>query len=196
MPTALHEQNAVLGRANRMLAPRVSRIATAFSRVSKLNPQWMNKTLRTGMPVRPAVIALRDRAYAMPEPGGPVRLLVLGGSQGARVLSEIVPAALERLPEAMRARLVVNQQCRSEDLEMASDTYIAAGIKAELATFFHDVPARLAAAHLVIVAVRRLDRGRTDGDRPALDPGALPVSRSTITRPPMPMPSPRRAAAG
>ncbi len=150
VPTALHEQNAVLGRANRMLAPRVSRIATAFSRVSKLNPQWMNKTLRTGMPVRPAVIALRDRAYAMPEPGGPVRLLVLGGSQGARVLSEIVPAALERLPEAMRARLVVNQQCRSEDLEMASDTYIAAGIKAELATFFHDVPERLAAAHLVV----------------------------------------------
>jgi len=150
IPTALHEQNAVLGRANRMLAPRVSRIATAFSRVSYLNPQWMNKTLRTGMPVRPAVMAVRDRAYTAPDAQGPVRILILGGSQGARILSEIVPAALARLPAAMRARLSINQQCRAEDLEMASAAYTAAGIKAELATFFHDVPERLADAHLVV----------------------------------------------
>jgi UDP-N-acetylglucosamine--N-acetylmuramyl-(pentapeptide) pyrophosphoryl-undecaprenol N-acetylglucosamine transferase len=150
IPTALHEQNAVLGRANRMLAPRVSRIATAFSRVSHLNPEWMKKTLRTGMPVRPAVIAMRTRGYEPPDTQGAVHILVLGGSQGARILSEVVPAALARLPQTMRARLMVEQQCRAEDLGMAGAAYAEAGIKAELATFFHNVPERLAAAHLVV----------------------------------------------
>jgi len=150
IPTALHEQNAVLGRANRLLAPRVTRIATAFSRVSYLNPEWMKKTLRTGMPVRPAVIAMRERAYEPPDTQGTVRILVLGGSQGARILSEVVPAALAQLPQTMRARLAVEQQCRAEDLERAGVAYHEAGIKAELATFFHDVPERLATAHLVV----------------------------------------------
>lgn len=150
LPTALHEQNAVLGRANRLLASRVTRIATAFSRVSHLNPEYLKKALRTGMPVRPAVIALRDRAYAPPRHGEIVNVLVLGGSQGARILSEVVPAALVRLPDALRARLSVVQQCRAEDIEGARAAYAAAGVKAELATFFQDVPERLAAAHLVV----------------------------------------------
>jgi UDP-N-acetylglucosamine--N-acetylmuramyl-(pentapeptide) pyrophosphoryl-undecaprenol N-acetylglucosamine transferase len=150
IPTALHEQNAVLGRANRLLAPRVTRIATVFSRVSHLNTEYLKKTLRTGMPVRPAVIAMRDRAYAPPGPNDPIRILVMGGSQGARILSEVVPAALTRLPEAMQSRLVVEQQCRAEDIDGPRAAYAAAGIKAELASFFHDVPERLAGAHLVI----------------------------------------------
>lgn len=150
VPTALHEQNAVLGRANRLLAPRVTKIATVFSRVSHLNPEYLKKALRTGMPVRPGVIAMRDRAYVAPGTGDPVRILIMGGSQGARILSEVVPAALARLPDALKARLVIEQQCRAEDIEGPRAAYASAGIKAELATFFHDVPERLAATHLVI----------------------------------------------
>jgi len=150
VPTALHEQNAVLGRANRLVAPRVTRIGTAFAHVAHLKPAWLGKVVRTGMPVRPAVVAVRNRAYAPPEASGIVRILVLGGSQGARVLSEVVPAALARLPAALRARLRIDQQCRPEDLDAASAVYAAAAIKAELAVFFQDVPERLAAAHLVI----------------------------------------------
>jgi len=150
VPTAVHEQNAVLGRANRMLAPRVTRIATAFARVSQLHEAWRGKVVHTGMPVRPQVIAARDRSYAPPAAAAPVRILVTGGSQGARILSDVVPAALARLPETLRARLAVVQQCRAEDLEGATRAYAAAGIAAELATFFHDIPDRLAAAHLVI----------------------------------------------
>jgi UDP-N-acetylglucosamine--N-acetylmuramyl-(pentapeptide) pyrophosphoryl-undecaprenol N-acetylglucosamine transferase len=150
LPTALHEQNAVLGRANRLLASRVTRIAIAFSRVSHLNPEYLKKVLRTGMPVRPAVIALRDRAYVPPRDGETVNILVLGGSQGARILSEVVPAALARLPDALKSRLSIVQQCRAEDLDGARAAYAAAGIKAELATFFQDVPERLAVAHLVV----------------------------------------------
>jgi UDP-N-acetylglucosamine--N-acetylmuramyl-(pentapeptide) pyrophosphoryl-undecaprenol N-acetylglucosamine transferase len=150
VPTAVHEQNAVLGRANRLLAPRVTRIATAFARVALLRDAWRPKVAQTGMPVRPGVIAVRDRAYLPPSPTEPVRLLVVGGSQGARILSDVVPAALARLPEAAKARLVVVQQCRAEDLEGAKSVYAAAGIKAELATFFGDIPERLASAHLVI----------------------------------------------
>ncbi|HEY1721859.1 MAG TPA: undecaprenyldiphospho-muramoylpentapeptide beta-N-acetylglucosaminyltransferase [Magnetospirillaceae bacterium] len=150
VPTALHEQNAVLGRANRLLAPRVTRIATVFSRVSHLNPEYLKKVLCTGMPVRPAIIAMRNNAYAPPGSNDAIRILIMGGSQGARILSEVVPAALARLSEALKVRLVVEQQCRAEDIEAARAAYATAGINAELASFFHDVPDRLARAHLVI----------------------------------------------
>ncbi len=150
VPTAVHEQNAVLGRANRMLARRVTRIATAYARVSHLREAWRDKVVMTGMPVRPAVIAVRDRGYDPPGAAAPIRILVVGGSQGAHILSEVVPAALARLPEATRIRIDVVQQCRAEDLEGARRVYGEAGIKAELATFLHDIPERLAAAHLVI----------------------------------------------
>ncbi len=150
VPTALHEQNAVLGRANRLLASRVTRIATVFSRVSHLNPEYLKKVLRTGMPVRPGVIAMRDRAYVPPGPNDPIRILIMGGSQGARILSDVVPAALARLPESLKTRLAVEQQCRAEDIENARAAYAVAGITADLASFFHDVPERLAGAHLVI----------------------------------------------
>jgi UDP-N-acetylglucosamine--N-acetylmuramyl-(pentapeptide) pyrophosphoryl-undecaprenol N-acetylglucosamine transferase len=150
VPTIIHEQNAILGRANRMLARRAGRIATAFEGVSGLPRGTDHKLVRTGMPVRAAFARLRDRAYRPPEPGGPIRLLVLGGSQGARVFSEVVPAAIDRLNARWRSRLVVTQQCRPENLAAVEDSYRKIGISAELSSFFDDVPQRLAAAHLLI----------------------------------------------
>lgn len=148
--TALHEQNAVLGRANRLLAPGVTRIATCYARLAHLSPGWSHKVVRTGMPVRPAIAALRGRPYPALGTEDPLRLLVMGGSQGARIFSDVVPTALARLPEALRRRLEVSQQCRPEDLEDVRLAYQKTGISATLQSFFQDVPERLAAAHLVI----------------------------------------------
>lgn len=150
LPAAIHEQNAVLGRANRLLSGRVRRIATSFEQVRYLKGPAKAKTVHTGMPVRPAVAAVREIAYAAPQARGPVRLLVTGGSQGAKVFSEVVPAALARLPEGVRRRLEISQQCRPEDIDAARAAYAASGIAATLKTFFADIPERLAAAHLVI----------------------------------------------
>lgn len=150
IPTAIHEQNAVLGRANRLLAGRVDRIATSYASVQHLDPAWTAKVAQTGMPVRAAIAALRDTPYPALAEGQPIRLLVLGGSQGARVLSEVIPAALAALPEGLRARLSVSQQCRPEDLEMVRAAYAGSGIDATLDSFFADVPERMSAAHLVV----------------------------------------------
>ncbi len=150
LPTAIHEQNAVLGRANRLLAPWVARIATCFDAVGGVPAGAASKITLTGMPVRQAIIDLKDAPYPAIGDEGPIRLLVMGGSQGARVLSDVVPVALAMLPDALRRRLSVVQQCRPEDIDRVSQAYDAAGIEAELASFFNDVPARLAAAHLVI----------------------------------------------
>ena len=150
LPTVIHEQNAVLGRANRLMAPRVRAIATAFAETAQLTPADQAKAVHTGNPVRAAVAALAERPYAAPERGGPLSLLVIGGSQGAAVMSEVVPAALAALPEALRARLEVVHQGRPDDLDQARETYRAAGVAAELAAFFDDLPARLATAQLVI----------------------------------------------
>jgi UDP-N-acetylglucosamine--N-acetylmuramyl-(pentapeptide) pyrophosphoryl-undecaprenol N-acetylglucosamine transferase len=149
IPTALHEQNAVLGRANRAVAPGCRRICTAYPAVKFLG-KLANRATLTGMPVRPAVAGMRDRPYQPPADHGPLRLLVLGGSQGARVLSQVIPAALARLPQELRERLHIAQQCRPEDLEAVRAAYAGAGIDAELESFFSDVPERLADAHLVI----------------------------------------------
>ena len=151
LPSAIHEQNAVLGRANRLLAPWVARIATCFEAVSGLPAGADGKVVMTGMPVRQAILDRQAAEYSViTGDDGPFRLLVMGGSQGARVLSDVVPAALVKLPEATRARLRVVQQCRPEDLDRVRAAYDAAGIEAELAHFFNDVPEKLAAAHLVI----------------------------------------------
>jgi UDP-N-acetylglucosamine--N-acetylmuramyl-(pentapeptide) pyrophosphoryl-undecaprenol N-acetylglucosamine transferase len=147
LPTLIHEQNAVLGRANRLLAARVRRIATSYAKVEHAGPHGP-KLVHTGMPVRAVVAAQRGAAY--PEAGGRLSLLVLGGSQGARVLSEVVPTALARLPDAFRNRLDVSQQCRPEDLDGVRAAYAGTGIAATLETFFNDVPERMAGAHLVI----------------------------------------------
>lgn len=148
IPTAIHEQNAVLGRANRLLAQRVSQLATSFETVSALPADA--RVVNTGMPVRPGILSVGSVPYRAIASDGPVRILVLGGSQGARILSEVVPAGLRLLPEAVRARIEIAQQCRPEDLPLVTRAYEGSGIRAELQSFFQDVPDRLAASHLVI----------------------------------------------
>jgi UDP-N-acetylglucosamine--N-acetylmuramyl-(pentapeptide) pyrophosphoryl-undecaprenol N-acetylglucosamine transferase len=150
VPTVLHEQNAVLGRANRLAAPGAVRIATSFAAVSAVKHADAGKLMFTGNPVRPNVIAVRDLPYPALEDGGEVRLLVVGGSQGARIFSEIVPEALGLLPDTLRRRIRIAQQCRPEDIEAAKAAFAEAGIAAELSTFFRDVPERLAACHLAV----------------------------------------------
>lgn len=150
VPAVLHEQNAVLGRANRALIGRATRVAVSFDAVGAVPEPLKERLVRTGMPVRPAFVRARDRIFRAPEPGEPIRLLVLGGSQGARVFSEILPAAIDRLQARLRTRLHVTQQCRPEDLAGVEEAYRRTGINAELATFFNDVPQRMAAAHLLI----------------------------------------------
>jgi UDP-N-acetylglucosamine--N-acetylmuramyl-(pentapeptide) pyrophosphoryl-undecaprenol N-acetylglucosamine transferase len=148
--TLIHEQNAVLGRVNRWFAQRVDAIATSFLQVDKLAPSLAPKVTLVGNPVRPEVLALRDEPYPALWPDSPIGLLVTGGSQGARVLSEVVPAGLALLPEALRARLRVTQQCRPEDIESVRGFYAANGIVAQLGTYFEDMASRLSAAHLFV----------------------------------------------
>lgn len=150
IPTVIHEQNGVIGRANRFLMRRVSAVATGFAIVKGLPDDLAAKTFHTGNPIRPAVLAAAGVPYPTPEPGGTLNIICFGGSQGARVMSDIVPAALAVLPIEARARLAVVQQARPEDLQAVREIYDRAGITAEIAPFFTDLPARIAAAHLVI----------------------------------------------
>ncbi len=149
-PTVLHEQNALLGRANRMLAGRVDVIATSFSKTRGVPEKARAKVELTGMPVRANIISEAATPYPRVEEGGEMCVLVMGGSQGATVLSDVVPRALARLPECVRARLDVVQQCREEDIDEVRTLYRDSGIRAHLAAFIEDVPERLARAHLVI----------------------------------------------
>lgn len=146
VPVLIHEQNAVLGRVNRLVAKRANRIATSFP-ATRFLPAGTPATV-TGNPVRPAILAAADVPYTVPENN--IRVLVIGGSQGARVLSDVVPAALARLPADMKRRIRVQQQCRPEDLERVRAAYAQAGITADTASFFGDVAERLATAHLVV----------------------------------------------
>ncbi len=150
VPSVLHEQNGVIGRANRFLAPRVSLIATGFPHVKGVPANIRAPLVHTGNPVRPAVIDAARAHYPSLSPGGPLQLLVFGGSQGARVMSEIVPAALERLPRELLANIRLVQQAREEDLERVRASYARSGAAAEVQSFFMDLPQRMAAAHLVI----------------------------------------------
>jgi UDP-N-acetylglucosamine--N-acetylmuramyl-(pentapeptide) pyrophosphoryl-undecaprenol N-acetylglucosamine transferase len=150
IPTVLHEQNGVMGRANRLLAARVTAIATGFRTLARLDPRLQGKITFTGNPVRAEAIAAAATPYAEPATDGKLRLLVFGGSQGARVMAEIVPAAIERLSADLRARLAVVQQARAEDLDAVRGIYARLGVAAETAPFFSDLPARMAAAQLVV----------------------------------------------
>jgi UDP-N-acetylglucosamine--N-acetylmuramyl-(pentapeptide) pyrophosphoryl-undecaprenol N-acetylglucosamine transferase len=150
LATLIHEQNAVLGRANRLLAPRVQRIATGFSETAGMRPADRVRAVHTGNPVRPTVLAIGAPGYRSPPPGGTVELLILGGSQGARVLSQVVPPALAALPPGLRAALRVSHQARPEDLGAVAEAYAETGITAEIESFFIDVPRRMARAHLAI----------------------------------------------
>jgi UDP-N-acetylglucosamine--N-acetylmuramyl-(pentapeptide) pyrophosphoryl-undecaprenol N-acetylglucosamine transferase len=150
VPSIVHEQNAVMGRANRLLAGRASMIATGYPNIFSDAPRLAAKAVHVGNPVRAAVREAAARVYEAPVLRGVVRLVVFGGSQGARIMSEVVPAAIERLPAQMRARVEVAQQCRAEDLDEAKSVFARLGVKASVAAFFDDLPARVAAAHLVI----------------------------------------------
>ncbi len=148
--TAIHEQNAILGRANRLLASRVEKIATSFDQTEGLPDGSTAKVTRTGTPVRAGVTALSDEPYPALGETGPLSLLVMGGSQGAHVFSQVVPAAIGLLDESLRKRVTVTQQCRPEDLDFVHGHYKGLGINAELKTFFDDIPQRLKNAHLLI----------------------------------------------
>ena len=149
VPTILHEQNAVMGRANAFLARRVKTIAKGFDNLVIANPALAAKARLTGNPVRPSVLEAAKLPYPAFE-AGMLRLLVTGGSQGARVMSDIVPAAVGRLTPAERARLLIVQQARGEDEARVRAAYDAMSVPAEVRPFFADLPARIAQAHLVI----------------------------------------------
>jgi UDP-N-acetylglucosamine--N-acetylmuramyl-(pentapeptide) pyrophosphoryl-undecaprenol N-acetylglucosamine transferase len=150
IPTLIHEQNGVMGRANLMLSARVRAIATSFPGALAREPALAAKATHTGNPVRPAVIEAAKVLYVAPARRGPINLLVFGGSQGARIMADIVPAAVELLPVAVRANLAVTQQARSEDIERVKTIYARLGTPAEIAPFFADLPARIAQSHLVV----------------------------------------------
>ncbi len=150
VPSVIHEQNAVLGRVNRLLAGRVDAIATSYREVERLKPKHQGKVHVVGNPVRDAVLALRDQPFPAFGPEGLLRVLVTGGSQGASILSDVVPDGLAMLPPALRGRLQVTQQCRPEDIEAVRARYASHDIPAELATYFENMAERLADAHLFI----------------------------------------------
>lgn len=150
IPTVIHEQNAVLGRVNRLLAGRVDAIATAYPEIRRLDPKHNAKVHLVGNPVRAEVLALRDEPFPPFTEDGLLKVLVTGGSQGASVLSDVVPDGLAMLPPAIRQRLQVTQQCRAEDLDKVRERYRNHDIPAELGTYFENMAGRLAQAHLFI----------------------------------------------
>jgi UDP-N-acetylglucosamine--N-acetylmuramyl-(pentapeptide) pyrophosphoryl-undecaprenol N-acetylglucosamine transferase len=150
IPTVIHEQNGVMGRANRLLAWRATAIATGFAGVLDAAPALARKATFTGNPLRPAVLAAAQRGYEAPDPEGVLTIVVFGGSQGARIMGEVVPPALDRLSPTLRGRLRIVQQARQEDLSRVRDIYVSLGVAAEVAPFFADLPARIAAAQLIV----------------------------------------------
>ncbi|WP_075996843.1 UDP-N-acetylglucosamine--N-acetylmuramyl-(pentapeptide) pyrophosphoryl-undecaprenol N-acetylglucosamine transferase [Salaquimonas pukyongi] len=147
VPAIVHEQNAILGRANRMLAPRVKLIATGFRQVGKATDTL---TLETGNPVRPTVLAVEDVPYPERSASDALRLVIFGGSQGARFFSEAMPPALALLSKEQRARLSIVQQAREEDEAALKAAYEGLGIKAGIAPFFTSMPEEVSRAHFVI----------------------------------------------
>ena len=147
-PTVIHEQNAVLGRVNRFLADKVDAVACAFPTLEKAKARVRARVHVVGNPVRPEIRALYDVPYEPPT--GEIRVLITGGSQGARLLSELTPIAIANLPDALRMKLAVQQQTRAENLEGAIKAYKNALVPAEIAPFFRDMAGRLGRAHLVI----------------------------------------------
>ncbi len=149
VPTILHEANGVMGRANRLLAKGATAIATSVP-VAGYAETLASKTTETGNPVRDAVLHAAELPYVPPVANGDFKLLVFGGSQGARVFSDLLPPTLEKLPAGLRARLHVVQQCRPEDMERVQQAFRALDVSAECASFFQDLPQRIADAHLTV----------------------------------------------
>ena len=150
IPTVLHEQNAVLGRANRFLASDAAAIGTAYSEVTRLKPRYRDKVVLVGNPVRESIARLGESPFPPFDDYSPFRMLVTGGSQGAAVLSKVVPEGLGMLSPSIRLRLQVMQQCRPDDIDAVRARYASLGIPAELMTYIEDLPERLAEAHLII----------------------------------------------
>jgi UDP-N-acetylglucosamine--N-acetylmuramyl-(pentapeptide) pyrophosphoryl-undecaprenol N-acetylglucosamine transferase len=148
LPCLIHEQNAVLGRTNRYLAPRVRAIATSWPKVRRMEGAWQRRAHFVGNPVRPEVIAAGQVPFAADAPR--LKLLITGGSQGAAILNSVVPAAIALLPEQVRASLDVTHQGRDEDREAMLAAYRAAGIEPRIAPYFPDLPAEMASSHVVI----------------------------------------------
>ncbi len=148
MRTIIHEQNSVLGLANRVLSFFVDVIATSFTEVKKIPAANLSKEYLIGNPVRQEIINIREQEY---KPAGDVfNLLVIGGSLGAAVFSKVIPQAVAALPVDLKSKLFITQQCREEDIQEAGKIYAENNIKAVLAPFIKDIPEKLASAHLVI----------------------------------------------
>ena len=150
IPTVLHEQNAVLGRVNRLLAGDAEAIGTAFTEVERLKPKYKDKTVLVGNPVRESVAKLGELPFPPFDEFAPLKILVTGGSQGATVLSEVVPEGLGLLHPSLRRRLQIVQQCRPDDIDQVRVRYADLGIPAELMTYIEDMPDKLADAHLIV----------------------------------------------
>jgi UDP-N-acetylglucosamine--N-acetylmuramyl-(pentapeptide) pyrophosphoryl-undecaprenol N-acetylglucosamine transferase len=150
IPTVLHEQNAVLGRVNRLLAAQATAIATAFSEVDRLRAAYEKKVVLVGNPVREAIVRIGEMPFPPFDDTAPLKILVTGGSQGATILGKVVPNGLGMLESSLRRRLQVVQQCRPDDIEEIRARYSELGIPAELTTYILDMPEKLADAHLVI----------------------------------------------
>jgi UDP-N-acetylglucosamine--N-acetylmuramyl-(pentapeptide) pyrophosphoryl-undecaprenol N-acetylglucosamine transferase len=148
--TIIHEQNAIIGKANLFLAPKADRIALSTSRMEGLDETDAVRVIQTGNPVRDEIASLYNKPYPALQVDGPLKIFVMGGSQGASVFSEIVPQTIEKLSASHRARLEIVQQCREEDIEQVRGIYERLGVKAELAPFFDDVAGIMADSHLII----------------------------------------------
>ncbi|MEO6361513.1 MAG: undecaprenyldiphospho-muramoylpentapeptide beta-N-acetylglucosaminyltransferase [Sphingomicrobium sp.] len=150
IPTVLHEQNAVMGRVNRLLASDAKAIATAFSEIGRLKSRHKGKTVLVGNPVRDAIAKLGEVPFPAFDEYAPLKILVTGGSQGATILGQVVPEGLALLDPSLRRRLQVVQQCRPDDIGRIRARYAELGIPAEVLTYIEDMPVRLGDAHIVI----------------------------------------------
>ena len=150
IPTVIHEQNAVMGRVNRLLAGEAAAIGTAYDEVDRLKPKYRDKSVLIGNPVREEIARLGEMPFPAFDEYAPLKILVTGGSQGASVLSAVVPEGLGMLEPSLRRRLQVVQQCRPDDIERVRGLYAELGIPAELTTYIEDMAEKLADAHLVI----------------------------------------------
>ncbi len=150
IPTVLHEQNAVLGRANRFLAGDAAAIGTAYSRIERMKARNRKKVVLVGNPVRAEIGRLGEQPFPAFDEYAPFKILVTGGSQGATVLSKVVPEGLGQLSPSLRLRLQVMQQCRPNDIDAVRKRYSELGIPAEVMTYIEDMAGKLGEAHLFI----------------------------------------------
>ena len=150
IPLILHEQNALMGRANRFLAKSALAIGLSFSETALISSALQQKVTVTGNPIRTDVMAIASKEFQAPDEKNPFHILVTGGSQGSRILGQVIPKALSLLPEALRARIIMTQQCRADNIDDAKKIYQEAGVQATLLPFIDDMPAQLSKAHLVI----------------------------------------------